>query len=88
MWRSVQLDGEIVKLFWNKKIEGETKMGRRLVAKNRIDASFEKGGLKMDFTIEIANRFVLNGLQSLGYRGEPGRRKKAFYLLFRIARAE
>ncbi len=38
---------------------GEHKRGRKLVAKNRIDASYEMGGLMMDLTTEIANGLVL-----------------------------
>jgi hypothetical protein len=48
-----KIDQEITRLFWNRKVGGEHKRGRRLVAKSRIDASYEMGGLKMDFTTEV-----------------------------------
>jgi hypothetical protein len=35
-----KLDGEIIKLLWNRKVVGKTKKWRRLVAKNRIGASY------------------------------------------------
>jgi hypothetical protein len=63
------IDQEITGLLWNRKVGGEQKRGRRLVAKNRIDASYEMGGLKMDFTTEIANGLVLNGLQRIRQQG-------------------
>jgi hypothetical protein len=77
-----KIDGEIIKLFWNRKTAGEIKRGRRLVAKSRIDASYEMGGLKMDFTTEIANGLVLNGLQRLRQQGRTRDENKSF--LFKL----
>jgi hypothetical protein len=73
-----KLDGEITSLLWNRKTAGETKKGRRLVAKNRIGASYEMGGLKMDFTTEIANGLILNGLQRLKAQGRLGEEDRSF----------
>jgi hypothetical protein len=38
-----KLDGEIISLLWDRKTAGDTRKGRRLVAKNRIGASYEMG---------------------------------------------
>jgi hypothetical protein len=67
-----KIDREIIKLLWNRKVGGECKRGRRIVAKHRIDASYEMGGLKMDFTTEIANGLILNGMQRIRQQGREG----------------
>jgi hypothetical protein len=77
-----KIDGEIIKLCWNRKIGGEQKMGRKLVAKNRIDASYEMGGLKMDFTTEIANGLVLNRLQRIRQQGRTEGNQNFLFKLF------
>ena len=64
-----KLDAEILKLFWTRKNNGEIKKGRRLVAKNRLRASYEMGGLKMDFSTETAKGLMLNCLQRLRQQG-------------------
>ncbi len=76
-----KIDREIIKLLWNKKIGGECKRGRRLVAKHRLDASYEMGGLKMDFTTEIANGLILNGLQRIRQQGR-GEVDSSFICMF------
>ena len=41
-------DAEIRKLLWTKKTEGTIKETRHLVAKERIEAGYEYGGLQID----------------------------------------
>jgi hypothetical protein len=77
-----KIDGKIIKLFWNRKTAGEIKRGSRLVAKSMIDASYEMGGLKMDFTMEIANGLVPNGLQRIRQQGRTRDKNKSF--LFKL----
>jgi hypothetical protein len=78
-----KIDREIIKLLWNKKIGGECKRGRRLVAKHRLDASYEMGGLKMNFTTEIANGLILNGLQRIRQQGRGEVDSSCIYMLLR-----
>jgi hypothetical protein len=78
-----KIDCEITKLLWNRKIGGEYKRGRRLVAKHRLDASHEMGGLKMDFTTEITNGLVLNGLQRIRQQGRVEENKSFLSTLLR-----
>ena len=42
---------------------GERRQKRRLIAKKRINTSFEMGGLKMNFTKQIADGLLLNTLK-------------------------
>jgi hypothetical protein len=60
---SKKLDDEIIKLMWTRKVDGQTKQGRRMVARKRVAASYDMGGLKMDFSRETAQGLLLNGLQ-------------------------
>ena len=41
------LDSVRAKILWDRKIEGEIKKGRRLIARGRIEASQDRGGLEM-----------------------------------------
>ncbi len=54
-----------------------------MVAKNRIDASYKMGGLKMDFTTEIANGLVLNGLQRIRQQGRAEGAESFLFILLR-----
>jgi hypothetical protein len=78
-----KLDSEIMKLFWNRKVNGDIKKGRRLVAKKRIQASYEMGGLKMDLSTDTATGVMLNGLQRIRQQGllEVGQRNFMSQLL-------
>ena len=58
-----RLDNQILKLLWTKKINGQIKQGRRIVAKKRINASYEMGGLKIDFSRETAMGLLANMIQ-------------------------
>jgi hypothetical protein len=60
-----KLDSKVIKLFWTKKSDGEIKNKRGLVAKNRIAASCDMGGLQLDFTREIMMGLLLHGFQRL-----------------------
>jgi hypothetical protein len=78
-----KLDTEIIKLFWNRKVNGDIKKGRRLVAKKRVQASYEMGGLKMDTATDTATGLMLNGMQRIRQQGllEAGRRNFMCQLL-------
>ena len=78
-----KLDAEIIKLFWTRKNNGEVKNGRRLVAKNRLRASYDMGGLQIDFSTETAKGLMLNGLQRLKRQGSlpVGERNFMYQLL-------
>jgi hypothetical protein len=52
-------------LLWTKKREGLVRQKRRLVAKNRVGASFQMGGLQMDSAQTSAQSLLLNSLQRL-----------------------
>jgi hypothetical protein len=54
------LDDKIINLLWTRKKDGRVTQGRRLVAKNRVSASFEMGGLKMSLTAETVCGLLLN----------------------------
>ncbi len=60
-----KIDSEIVKLLWTRKMYGDFKQGCRLVARKRIGASHEMGGLKMDFSKEMAQGLMLNSIDRL-----------------------
>ena len=78
-----RLDKKIIQLLWTKKVEGQVKQGRRLVAKNRLGASYEMGGMKMDFSKETANGLMLNILQKMKLQSDRPRNEQNFlYQLF------
>jgi hypothetical protein len=78
-----RLDKKIIQLLWTKKVEGQVKQGRRLVAKNRLGASYEMGGMKMDFSKETANELILNILQKMKLQSDGPRNEQNFlYQLF------
>jgi len=57
------IDKKVLNLLWTQKSGGERRQKRRLIAKKRINASFEMGGLKMNFTKQIADGLLLNTLK-------------------------
>jgi hypothetical protein len=59
------IDNMICRLLWTRKNGGATQNKRKLVAKNRIAASYNMGGLKMSFSRENAQGLLLNTLQRL-----------------------
>jgi hypothetical protein len=78
-----KLDLEIIKLFWTHKANWEIKKGWRLVAKKRVQASYEMGGLKMNLSTDMANGLMLNGLQRIRQGGllDVGQRTFMYQLL-------
>jgi hypothetical protein len=54
------------------------KNGQRLVAKRRIAALYKNGGLQMDFTNEVTQSLLLNGLQRLVRQSELSEENQAF----------
>ena len=61
---------------WDKKIRGEEKKGRRLIARNRIEASHDMGGLEMASADTIYTGLGCNLLQSMKEEGK----KESFYI--------
>ncbi len=61
----VEQDTEIRKLLWTKKVEGEVKNKRHLVAKERIEAGFEYGGLQIDRAEVTAESMAVNTMQRI-----------------------
>ena len=59
------IDGMVSRLLWTRKQGGVTIAKRRLVAKNRIAASFEMGGLQIQSSMDIAQGLLLNTFQRL-----------------------
>jgi hypothetical protein len=49
------IDKNMLQLLWTQRSGGMVKQKRKLVAKKRINASYEMGGLKMNFTEQIAH---------------------------------
>ncbi len=72
------LDDKIINLLWTRKKDGRVTQGRRLVAKNRVSASFEMGGLKMSFTAEIVCGLLLNILSKLSQESSSPAEKQTF----------
>ena len=64
------LDKEVRTFFWTRQKEGETLQKRRVVAKNRIPADMEVGGLRVPLVQTIAQGFKLNLLQRIHKRTE------------------
>jgi hypothetical protein len=77
-----KLDKMVIKLLWTKKKEGRVKQGRRLVAKGRICASHQMGGLQMDPARVTARALLLNSLQRLLGQCGLGAEQKTF--MFRL----
>jgi hypothetical protein len=71
-----RLDKKIIQLLWTRKVEGPVKQGRRLVAKNRLGASCEKGVMKMDFSKETANGLMLNIIQKVKLQSDRPRNEQ------------
>jgi hypothetical protein len=56
------VSGKIVEALWQRKREGQTKQGRRLIGKYKLEASHEMGGLKLINTDVMAKGLLLNYL--------------------------
>jgi hypothetical protein len=63
------LFSEILRFLWTKQVDGNTKQKRRLVAKRRISAGIEMGGLGIQHPDEIVQGFQLNLLQKIHRQG-------------------
>jgi hypothetical protein len=59
------LQQEITDFLWTRQEEGVKIQKRRLIAKNRISASFEKGGLQVPHPADTADGLHLNLLQRI-----------------------
>jgi hypothetical protein len=59
------LFSEILRFLWTKQVDGQTTQKRRLVAKNRIAAGLEMGGLGIPHSDEIIQGFRQNLLQKI-----------------------
>jgi len=79
------LDKMVVKLLWTKKRGGQVKQGRRLVARGRIGASHQMGGLQVDSARVTARSLLLNTFQRLMAQSdlEPQQRTFMWELLRR-----
>jgi hypothetical protein len=60
-----RLHQEILDFLWTKQQDGETIQKRRLFAKDRIPASFNKGGLQVPLPADTAEGLHLNRLQKI-----------------------
>jgi hypothetical protein len=60
-----RLHQEILDFLWTKQQDGETIQKRRLVAKDRIPASFNRGGLQVPHPADTAEGLHLNLLQKI-----------------------
>jgi hypothetical protein len=58
-----KLDETVIKLLWTQKIDQGIKQKRRLIAKKRLEASFNMGGLQIDWSHTIGQCLMLNTLQ-------------------------
>jgi hypothetical protein len=54
------LFSEILRFLWTKQVDGNTKQKRRLVAKRRISAGIEMGGLGIQHPDEIVQGGAVN----------------------------
>jgi hypothetical protein len=64
------LFSEILRFLWTKQVDGPTKQKRSLVAKKRISAGLEMGGLNIQHPDEINQGFQLNLLQKSTSKAE------------------
>jgi hypothetical protein len=60
-----RLRQEILDFLWTKQQDGETIEKRRLIAKDRIPASFNRGGLQVPHPADTAKGLRLNLLQKI-----------------------
>jgi hypothetical protein len=63
------LFSEILRFLWTKQVDGHPKQKRRLVAKKRISAGLEMGGLGIQHPDENIQGFQLNFLQKIHKQG-------------------
>jgi hypothetical protein len=73
------LDGMMVDLLWTRSCQGQVRQGRRLVAKKRLDASFNMGGLNMDKTAQLVDGLLLNMLKRLHDQSQLPEDKRIFF---------
>jgi hypothetical protein len=73
------LDGMMVDLLWTRSSGGQIRQGRRIVAKKRLDASFNMGGLNIDFTGQIVDGLLLNMLARLRDQSRRQEDQRIFY---------
>lgn len=60
-----KIDEGIIKLLWSHRTGGIVKQKRRLVAKRRLNASFQYGGLQISFSEQVATGLLLNMLKRI-----------------------
>ena len=75
------LDGMMVDLLWTKSAEGQVRQGRRIVARKRLDASFNMGGLNMDSTAQTVDGLMLNMLGRMRVQSTLPEEQRLFYVL-------
>ncbi len=63
-----KLHQEVLDFLWNRQEEGEKIQKRRLIAKDRIPASFNRGGVQVPHPADIAEGLHLNLLQKIQNR--------------------
>ncbi len=63
------LFSEILRFLWTRQVDGHTKQKRHLLAKKRISAGLEMGGLGIQHPDEIIQGFQLNLLQKIHKQG-------------------
>jgi len=68
------LHKEVLNFLWTRQVDGNTVCKRRLVAKNRIPASHEKGGLQVQHPAEHAGGLQLNLIQRIYQEGRNNQR--------------
>jgi hypothetical protein len=73
------LDGMMVNLLWTRSSDGQVKQGRKLVARKRLDASFNMGGLNMDSTGQMVDGLLLNMLGRMRDQCRLPENRRIFY---------
>ena len=80
------IDGMVSRLLWTRKQDGEVKAKRRLIAKNRIGASFEMGGLQLQSSMDTSQGLMLNTLNRLRQQTMLDENEQMFYSKLMIAK--
>ena len=60
-----KIDNEVVHLMWTQQQGGIVKQKRRLVARRRLNASYEYGGLQLTFTEQVAKGLLVNAVKRI-----------------------
>ena len=60
-----KIDNHCVKLLWTHNEGGTLRQKRRLIARRRLNASYEYGGLQLTFSEQTAKGLLLNGLNRI-----------------------